>query len=203
MQLVNTRKHREEYLMKQLTKAHEERVFKTPRMEGVKVTYNDSEGNHVLTHTIIKSAPSVAIIVRKEGKIALIRQFRSTTGKYYIEIPAGILEEGETELQAAIRETREETGLLVKGAYSLAKGPSLLDPSKSDENYGVAVAEVDGKEEQCLDSEEQIDSDIIWMDESEVFKRVKAQLFEGAKFNGGLFMSGHSLYALMAYMMSK
>lgn len=35
--------------MKQLTKAaHEERVFKTPRMEGVKVTYNDSKGNHVL-----------------------------------------------------------------------------------------------------------------------------------------------------------
>lgn len=189
--------------MKKLTKTNEERVFKTPRMEGVKVTYNDKSGNHVLTHTIIKSNPSVAIIVRKEGKIALIRQFRSTTGKYYLEIPAGVINDGETEVEAAIRETREETGLLVKDAYSLVKGPSLLDPSKSDENYGVAVAEVYGQKPQALDEMEQIDSEILWMDEKEVFSRVKAQMFKGEPFMDDLFMSGHSLYALMAYMMSK
>lgn len=189
--------------MKKLTKVNEERVFKTPRMEGVKVSYNDDMGNHVLTHVIIKSAPSVAIIVRKDNKIALIRQFRSTTGEYYIEIPAGIINEGETEVEAAIRETREETGLLVKGAYELVKGPSLLDPSKSDENYGVAVADVCGQKSQCLDEMEQIDSEIIWMDENEVFSKIKAQLFEGKPFHDEFFMSGHSLYALMAYMMSK
>ena len=189
--------------MRYLTKVNEERVFKTPRMEGVKVTYNDERGNHALTHTIIRSKPSVAIIVRNEGKIAMIRQFRSTTGEYYWEIPAGIIEEGETEVEAAIRETREETGLLVKDANVLVKGPSLLDPSKSDENYGVAVAEVYGKKGQCLDEEEQIDSEIFWMNESEVFERVRAQLFNAEKFSEDLFVSGHSLYALMAYMMSK
>lgn len=188
--------------MKKLTKTNEERVFKTPRMEGVKVTYNDESGNSVLTHTIIKSNPSVAIIVRKQDKIALIRQFRSTTGKYYIEIPAGVINDGETEVEAAIRETREETGLLVKEAYSLVKGPSLLDPSKSDENYGVAVAEVYGQKGQCLDEEEQIDSEILWMDEGDVFNRLCAQLFNGEPFSEDLFMSGHSLYALMAYMMA-
>lgn len=189
--------------MKKLTKANEERVFKTPRMEGVKVTYNDECGNHVLTHTVIRSKPSVAIIVRNEGKIAFIRQFRSTTGQYYFEIPAGLIENGETEVDAAIRETREETGLLVKEVNLLVKGPSLLDPSKSDENYGVAVANVYGKKGQCLDAAEQIDSEIYWMDESEVFERVQAQLFKGEKFSEDLFISGHSLYALMAYMMSK
>lgn len=189
--------------MKKLTNVHEERVFKNPRMEAVKVTYGDEMGNQVLTHTIIRSKPSVAIIVLKESKIALIRQFRSSTGKYYLEIPAGLVEEGETEVEAAIRETREETGFLVKDAYSLVKGPSLLDPSKSNENYGVAVAKVYGKKGQCLDTDEQIDSEIIWMNESEVFERVRAQLFNGEKFSEDLFMSGHSLYALMAYMMSK
>ncbi len=189
--------------MRRLTNTKEERVFKTPRMEGVKVTYSDDKGKPVLTHTIIKSNPSVAIIVRKEGKIALIRQFRSTTGQYYIEIPAGIINDGETEIEAAIRETREETGLLVKDAQILVKGPSLLDPSKSNENYGVAVADVYGKKGQCLDTEEQIDSEILWMDESDVFERVRAQMFLGEKFSEDLFLSGHSLYALMAYMMSK
>lgn len=189
--------------MKKLTKVNEERIFKTPRMEGVKVSYNDENGNNVLTHTIIRSKPSVAIIVRNEGKIALIRQFRSTTGQCYFEIPAGIIEDGETEVDAAIRETREETGFLVKEVKLLVKGPSLLDPSKSDENYGVAVANVYGKKGQCLDQAEQIDSEIYWMEESEVFERVRAQLFNGEKFREDLFMSGHSLYALMAFMMSQ
>lgn len=189
--------------MKKLTKTSEERVFKTPRMEGVKVTYEDEVGNCVLTHTIIRSRPSVAIIVRNEGKIALIRQFRSTTGQNYIEIPAGIINDGESEEMAAVRETREETGLLAKGAYSLVKGPSLLDPSKSDENYGVVVAEVYGQKDQCLDAMEQIDEEIIWMEEREVFERLRRQLFEGSYFMEDVYMSGHSLYALMAYMMSK
>lgn len=191
--------------MKKLVKTNEERVFKTPRMEGVKVSYADDQGNHVLTHTIIKSNPSVAIVVRKNGQIALIQQFRSTTGQNYIEIPAGVINDGESEDEeaAAIRETREETGLLVKDAYSLVKGPSLLDPSKSDENYGVAVAEVYGQKAQCLDEMEQIDSEILWMDEKEVFARVRAQMFKGEPFMDDLFMSGHSMYALMAYMMSK
>ena len=190
--------------MKILTKNKEERVFKTPRMEGVKVSYNDEQGNNVLTHVIIKSNPSVAVIVRsKDGKIALIRQFRSTTGEYYIEIPAGIINDGESEVEAAIRETHEETGLLVENAFVLVKGPSLLDPSKSNENYGVAVAEVYGQEKQSLDEMEQIDSNIIWMEESQVFERIRAQLFKGEKFGEDLFMSGHSLYSLMAYMLSK
>ena len=189
--------------MKKLTKTNEERVFKTPRMEAMKVSYADEHGNHVLTHTIIRSNPSVAIIVRKNGQIALIRQFRSTTGQNYIEIPAGVLNDGESEEEAAIRETREETGLLVKDAYILVKGPSLLDPSKSDENYGVAVAEVYGQKARVLDELEQIDTEILWMEEKEVFARVKAQMFKGEPFMDNLFMSGHSLYALMAYMMSK
>ena len=190
--------------MKKLTKKYEEPVFKTPRMEGVKVSYGDEMGNHVLCHTIIKSKPSVAVVVRNDdNKIALIRQFRSTTGEYYIEIPAGLIEENETEAEAAMREVREETGLLVRGGWVLVKGPSLLDPSKSNENYGVAIMDAYGKKGQCLDEMEQIDCEIIWMDEAEVFSKLKAQMFEGKPFHEGLFMSGHSLYALMAYMMSK
>ena len=188
--------------MKTLTKVHEESVFKTPRMDAIKVTYNDDAGNNVLTHTIIKSNPSIAIIVRKEGKIVLIRQFRSTNGQYYIELPAGVVNDGESEIEAAVRETFEETGLIVEASV-LVKGPSLLDPSKSNENYGVAIADVCDEFEQQLDAEEQIDSEIIWMEESEVFDRVRNQLFYGQPFDyeKNLFMSGHSMYALMAYML--
>lgn len=191
--------------MKKLYEVGTESVFKTPRMEAVKVCFCDENGKHVLAHTVIHSNPSVAIIVRRDGYLAFIRQFRSTTGKYYIEIPAGLLNDGENETEATVRETREETGLLVKNVEVLVKGPSLLDPSKSNENYGVAVADVYGEKSQALDSDEQIDSNIIWLPEEEVFNRLKKQMFEGTAFwsEENLYMSGHSLYALMAYMISK
>jgi len=180
-------------------KVSQEQVFKTPRMEGLKVSYVDEQGNPVLTHTIIHSKPSVAVIIRNEGKIAFIRQFRSTTGKYYIELPAGLIEEGETEEMAAIRETEEETGVVVGNVKVLVKGPSLLDPSKSDENYGVIVADMIGNKKRHLDEMEKIDDQIIWLEEDFVFKKLCEQLFEGKAFYEDLFLSGHSLYALMAY----
>lgn len=190
--------------MKRLFKVNEEEIFESPRMKAVKVTYADKRGNEVLTHTVIRSNPSVAILVFDERKrVALIQQFRSATGQIYVELPAGVINPGETEEEAAARETLEETGLIVKEVHSLVKGPSVLDPSKSDENYGVAVATVEARSSPKLDDEEQIDSKIIWIEEKEVFERVKAQMFKGEPFNEGLFMSGHSLYAIMAYMMSK
>ena len=177
----------------------EERVFKTPRMEGVRRTLRAEDGDE-FTHTIIKSQPSVAIIVRKEGKIAFIKQLRSTTGKYYLEIPAGLLNEGEGSiLDAAKREVREETGLIAKDVKLLVHGPSLLDPSKSDEDFGVAIASVCGEKKQALDENERIDSRIIWLPENEVFSRLKEQMSTGRPFFDELFLSGHTMYALLAY----
>lgn len=184
-------------------KVRQERVFATPRMEGLKVTYVDEQGNIVLTHTVIHSKPSVAVIVRHEGKIAFIKQFRSTTGEFYIELPAGLIEAGETEEMAAIRETEEETGVVVGNVKVLVKGPSLLDPSKSDENYGVIVADMIGNKKRHLDEMEKIDDQIIWLEEDFVFKKLCEQLFEGKVFYEDMFLSGHSLYALMAYKMRK
>lgn len=65
-------------------------------------------------------------------------------------------------LQAAKREVWEETGLIIGGLHSISFGPNLLDPSKSDEDFGVAVGYVTD-----------------------------------------LFMSGHSVYALLAYKLTE
>src|SRR3712207_5384196 len=55
--------------------------------------------------------PGSAVMMPVEGsRILLVRQFRLPARKYMWEIPAGRLDPGESPLQAARRELREETG---------------------------------------------------------------------------------------------
>ena len=46
-----------------------------------------------------------------KDKVVLIRQYRYPLGGYCYEFPAGLVEDGEDMLEAAIREMHEETGL--------------------------------------------------------------------------------------------
>ena len=186
-------------MMKNYTLVSEMERLHTPRLAAVQVTYVAEDGEQIC-HTVIRSRPSVAVIVFNENdEIALIRQFRTTTGEWYFELPAGLLEDGENLLEAAKREVFEETGLVVKGLHSVSLGPNLLDPSKSDEDFGVAVGFVSGQTERHLDEQESIEMGVTWMPLSEVFSRIKQQMVNVAPFKDGLNMSGHSMYALLAY----
>ena len=50
------------------------------------------------------------IAITEDGLFVMERQFRYGLGKTCYEIPAGVIEDGETPLEAAIRELSEETG---------------------------------------------------------------------------------------------
>ena len=50
----------------------------------------------------------------KRDKVVLVRQFRFPIGDYVYEFPAGLVEEGEDYMGAAVRELFEETGLTLK-----------------------------------------------------------------------------------------
>ena len=187
--------------MEKLHLVKEEKIFKTPRMEAVRVIYNNDQGVEKINHVIVRSRPSILIIVRKNGEIAFIKQFRSSTGLDYIELPAGLLEPGESFEEAARREAEEETGLICKDIQILIKSPSNLDLSKSDEESKTAIATACGESKQHLDEMESIDSNLIWLPEEEAFARMRTQLLEGNPFADGLYLAGHCVYSLMAYML--
>lgn len=47
----------------------------------------------------------------EQDRIVLIRQYRYAIGDYIYELPAGLIDEGESYRQTAVREMKEETGL--------------------------------------------------------------------------------------------
>ena len=53
----------------------------------------------------------VAILQKSSGpELLLQKQFRPPINKVTIEVPAGLVDEGETAAESAVRELREETG---------------------------------------------------------------------------------------------
>jgi ADP-ribose pyrophosphatase len=55
----------------------------------------------------------IAVLEKPTGpELLLEKQFRPPTGKIVIEFPAGMVDEGETPEQSAVRELREETGFI-------------------------------------------------------------------------------------------
>jgi len=81
------------------------------------VFYVDDAGRHLQWEACQRvnqvNAASIFAIKRKAKTIVLIRQFRPPVGKYCIECPAGLIEPGESALEAARREMLEETGYAI------------------------------------------------------------------------------------------
>jgi ADP-ribose pyrophosphatase len=64
------------------------------------------------TLDIIQHPPAVTLIpVDEEGNILFVRQYRHAAGVELLELPAGVMEEGESPEACAGREMREETGM--------------------------------------------------------------------------------------------
>jgi 8-oxo-dGTP pyrophosphatase MutT (NUDIX family) len=111
-------------------------------------------------HTFYRiRSPSWAQIVpvTRDGEVVLVRQFRHGAGRVTLEIPAGLVDEGEEPLRAALRECLEETGYRARNAVSLGvvnPNPTLfsnklyaylatdVEPAGAIQNTGTEQTEV-------------------------------------------------------------
>jgi len=69
------------------------------------------EGGPKVLREVVRHRGSVAAIpVDDEGRLVLVRQYRHPVGQALWEVPAGVLEKGESPEQAIRRELEEEVG---------------------------------------------------------------------------------------------
>ncbi|MEC5425745.1 NUDIX hydrolase [Virgibacillus sp. C22-A2] len=121
-----------------------------------------------------------AIVITKENKVVLVEQYRYAGGDFFLEIPAGIVEENESYEEGILRELREETGYISK-TKPIKMGEFMVNPA-TQTNKVITFLIVDAfKEfEQDLDDTEEIEVHLYdFEDMGRALKQsqIKTQLF--------------------------
>ena len=99
----------------------------------------------------VRHSGGASVLLVKDEKVLLVKQFRYLYGKPIYEIPAGKLNEGEDPQIAAARELEEETGFKAKLSHLLDIYPT---PGYTDEIIHIYFADKFEVTEQNLDEEE-------------------------------------------------
>ncbi len=87
----------------------------------------------------VRHNDGAAVLLVKDGKVLLVRQFRYLYGREIYEIPAGKSDDGENPDCSALRELKEETGYIAKKLTPLCKIYS--SPGFTDETIHIYLAE--------------------------------------------------------------
>jgi ADP-ribose pyrophosphatase len=78
-----------------------------------------------------------------EPRLVLTREFRAPLGAYELSFPSGLIDPGESPVDAAVREFKEETGMML-GRVALVSPPTASSAGLTDETIAYVFAEASG-----------------------------------------------------------
>jgi ADP-ribose pyrophosphatase len=144
---------------------------RAPSVEELEIVRKETKADGVAMYVICGE---------KKDKVLLIRQFRWPIGNYVYEFPAGLVDEGESLREAAVREVWEETGLKMTplDVDYMYERPYYMTDGMTDEAcamvYGYAPDEI--KKQHLEDSEE---IEVIIADREEVRRILREERVAG------------------------
>ncbi|GAA1026733.1 8-oxo-dGTP diphosphatase MutT [Virgisporangium ochraceum] len=124
-----------------------------------------------MTDSAQKRPAIAAAIVVKDGRILMVRR-SIREGELSWQFPAGEIEPGESEYDAAVRETAEETGVRVR---AIGKIGARIHPSTGRDMIYVACEAISG-DAHVADPEE-LDA-VEWCDRAKLAEHVPYPLFD-------------------------
>ena len=156
-------------------------ISTTPIYDGVVVKLRKdkvvTERGFETYREVIHHGGGACILVVKDKKILLVKQYRYAYGKEIYEIPAGKRDEGEDFFVTAKRELEEETGLI---PLNLTKITEIYPtPGYTDEEIGIFFADKFEQGKLNFDDTEDLSSE--WVEEEKVFKMLENGEIKDAK----------------------
>lgn len=131
------------------------------------------ENIRIKTHLMDPEGVAVYAVDESGEKLLVINQYRYPIDRYIYELPAGLIESGESVDEAAAREIKEETGLLFSpytGGEDVLRRPYVFAQGISDEVGVFSFGTVSGQiSKDSQEASERIDA--FWIDRQEA-KRI-------------------------------
>ena len=111
------------------------------------VTRNDDEHIKIRTHTLDPEGIVIYAVTGEEHpRLVVEKEYRFPVDEEIYQLPAGLIDPGETPGQAAVREMREETGFHFTeytGGEAFVRRPFFLAPGFTDEPGSAVFGYVD------------------------------------------------------------
>jgi ADP-ribose pyrophosphatase len=144
-----------------------------------------SNGHEVPDYYVLEYPDWVNMVaLTEQGEFILVRQYRHAAAEIVLEIPGGVIDEGETPLEAAHRELLEETGYV----FDEVKPLSTLFPNPATSNNRTLTYLFTGGrkvQEPHLDPQEELE--VLLASPAEVLAWLQGNQFGQALHTAALF----------------
>jgi ADP-ribose pyrophosphatase len=144
--------------------------------------YITKKGNEKIWHWVERPNLTSAVMVAAllEDKLVLIREFRVPLNSYVWELPAGLVEHGESPEECGAREVMEETGLQIVKPIRDPIYNTLSSPGLTNESVTLMFVEAQGVPTN-INVEDSEDIEITLVDRSEARKILYSNQYIGSK----------------------
>lgn len=137
-------------------------------------------------YDLVEHGDSVTIVpVDANGQVYFVSQYRVGADALLLELPAGVLEEGEDPLESARREIREEIGMDAREIISL--GGFFLAPGYTDEYMTIFLAR--GLFSSPLEPDDDEFLNLVTMSVETAYQKAIAGEIEDGKTLAALFLA--------------